>query len=337
MKRLLLPLLLIGSAFGLRAQDSLSGLWNAGGAAMLAPMAMEKHPSLQLVRSLVRVNLYNGFAVTSQEYFVSQTGRDSLQAQFRLPQAGAFHSPRLGMVTYLAPDIQVVKADGTTLMPRQDSLVRPGRPAEYWDIFSVPFAPGQSRSITVRTISRTYLARLRADDGSKDGNAFSFLFHDAHNLWNSRTGTGQVLVKLNDLSMNNVRGILPLSGVTGDMRHIQFGFALDIPKDSDNLVVWYEGAPPDFPFTKKVIPLSDTLNLLMDQFPLAEFGRPDFIALNRDNYETGSDSPLGTVLYYIFFIAPWVFLFGFLVFLMRKPRKKNTVDKLPPGTKNDTI
>jgi hypothetical protein len=334
-KKLLLPLFLLALAAVPRAQDSLTGLWNAGGAAMLAPM--DTSQSLQLVKSLVRVNLYNGFAVTSQDYLVKHAGNDSIQAHFRLPQAGSFPSPRLGKVTYLAPDLQVIKADGVVITPQHDSLLQKGQPAENWDLFSLPFAPGQSRMVTVRTITRTYLAKLREASGSKDGNAFSFHFHDARDLWKVRTGTGQLLVKLNDLSMNNVRGILPASAVTGDMRHLQFGYALDIPKDSDNLVIWYEGAPPDFPFTKKVLPSSDTLNQLMDQFPLAEFGRPDFIALNRDNYETNSDGPLASVLYYIFFLAPWVFLFGFLVFLIRKPKKKKTTDPLPPTTKNDAI
>ena len=336
-KKLFLPLFLLVLSAAPQAQDSLTGLWNAGGAALLAPMPVDTGSALHLVKSLVRVNLYNGFAVTGQDYLIKNTGPTQESIKFILPQAGSFTSPRLGRVTYLAPDIQEIKIDGQLVTTTRDSLVKAGQPVESWNGFFLTFDSGQTRQVTIRSVVRTYLAKLKEANGSKDGNAFAFHFHNARDRWKFQTGTGQVLVKLNDLSMNNVRGILPASAVTGDMRHLQFSYALDIPKDSDNLVIWHEGAPPDFPFTKKVLPNKDTLNQLMDQFPLAEFGRPDFIALNRDNYETNTDSPLASALYYIFFALPWIFLFGFLVFLIRKPRKKKTTGNDQPQSTNDAI
>jgi len=333
----LLPLFLLVLSNATMAQDSLTGLWNAGGAAMLAPTPVDSGSALHLVKSLVRVNLYNGFAVTGQDYLIKNTGPEHTSIHFTLPQAGSFTSPRLGRVTYLAPDIQEIRIDGQVVSTTRDSLAKAGQPVESWNGFFLPFDSGQTRMVTVRTVVRTYLAKLKEANGSKDGNAFAFHFHRARDDWKFQTGTGQVLVKLNDLSMNNVRGILPASAVTGDMRHLQFGYALDIPKDSDNLVIWYEGAPPDFPFTKKVLPNKDTLNQLMDQFPLAEFGRPDFIALNRDNYETNTDSPFASAMYYIFFILPWIFLFGFLIFLIRKPKKKPTTGDDQSKQSNDAI
>jgi len=318
MKRsLLLPLLAL--ALSTQAQDSLSVLWNAGGASL--PVPDKPDTGLQLVRSLVRVNLYAGFAVTGQEYLIKYTGNDSVILPFHITVAGHFPNPKLEKVTLIAPDILILSIDGDSLTTRRDSSGQAGL-MTWTEHFTMAFAPGQSRTLRLRTVSRTYLSKLRDMNGSKDGNAFFFSYGDAASAWNKKTSTGQLLVKLNDVSVNTVDGLLPTSGVTGDMRHLQFGYALDIPKEDDDLLIWYQGAPPDFPFTKKVIPAKDTLFKLIDQFPIAEFGRPDFVAIDRDSFDTNSDSPVGSVLYYVFFTLPWLFLFGFLIYLLRRPKKK---------------
>jgi hypothetical protein len=333
MKRSLLPLLLF-FALSSQAQDSLTVLWNAGGAALPAPDKPDT--GLQLVRSLVRVNLYAGFAVTGQEYLIRYTGKDSVTLPFHITVAGHFPNPKLEKVTMIAPDIMSLTIDGDSLATRRDSSGQAGL-MTWTDHFTMSFAPGQSRTLRLRTVSRTYLSKLRDMNGSKDGNAFFFTYGDASNAWNKKTSTGQVLVKLNDVSVNNVDGLLPGSGVTGDMRHLQFGYALEIPKEDDDLLIWYQGAPPDFPFTKKVVPAKDTLYTLMDQFPIAEFGRPDFVAIDRDGFGTNSDSMIGSILYYVFFTLPWLFLFGFLIFLLRKPKKKKQTPTPDTNDSNSSI
>lgn len=322
MKRSLLPLLL-SLALSSMAQDSPPTLWNAGGAAM--PVPDKPDTALQLVKSLVTVNLYGGFAVTGQEYIIKYSGKDTVTLPFHVNVAGHFPNPRLEKVVLIEPDLLSLSVDGDSLTTIRDSAGTAGMKT-WTDHFTLRFSPGQRRTLRIRSISRTYLSKLKDASGSKDGNAFYYTFGDATHAWNKKTSTGQLLVKLNDVSVNNVEGLLPISGVTGDMRHLQFGYALEVPKEDDDLVIWYHGAPPDFPFTKKVIPAKDTLYGLLDQYPIAEFGRPDFVAMDRDDFSTNPDSPVGSILYYVFFSLPWLFLLGFLIFLIRKPRKKKDSD-----------
>ncbi len=320
MKRSLLSILLVISLAS-RSQNAPPTLWNAGGVCM--PVPDKPDTALHLQRSLVRVNLYGGFAVTGAEYLISYTGRDSVSLTFHLDVAGRFPHPGFEKLVLIEPDLLSLRLDGDSLVSVRDSTGVSGMKTTTQH-FALRFAPGQSRTLSIRSISRTYLSKLKDATGSKDGNAFMYSFGDAAHAWNARTGTGQLLVKLNDVSVNNVEGLMPKSGITGDMRHLQYGYALEIPKEDDNLVVWYQGAPPDFPFTRKVVPARDTLYRLLDQFPMAEFGRPDYVALDRGDFNTDRDSTFGTIVYYTFLSLPWLFLFGFLVFLMRKPKKKRT-------------
>jgi hypothetical protein len=51
------------------------------------------------------------------------------------------------------------------------------------------------------------------------------------------------------------------------------------------------------------------------------FDVPDFKPISKTDFTTNKKSTLGSVLYFILFSVPWLILVGFIVFLLRKPKK----------------
>jgi hypothetical protein len=94
------------------------------------------------------------------------------------------------------------------------------------------------------------------------------------------------------------------------------------PEPSNNLLIWYDGAPPDFKFDKRVLPSTDTLYQIMDAFPLSEFNNPAFTLISRKNFTLAkSGLTLSGVLYFLMFFMPWIILAGLIVFLLKGKKK----------------
>ena len=145
-----------------------------------------------------------------------------------------------------------------------------------WHVWKQSFPAGTVTTLTVYFITQNNLARFIKDDDSRDDNAFGFCL-ESGKAWGGKISVGQILVKLNDkLSLNNIQGLLPDNELMGDMHHLQYSFSNLEPELQSHLLIWYDGAPPDYKFEKKVLPSTDTLYRMMDAFPLSEFNDPFF-------------------------------------------------------------
>jgi hypothetical protein len=192
-----------------------------------------------------------------------------------------------------------------------------------WYAWEQDFPQGQYTTLTIYFITQNNLAKFKRGALSRDGNAFGYVL-ESGKAWGGRIGVGQVLIKLNEgLSLNNVMGILPKQKILGDLTHIQYSFNNLEPSPADNLLVWYEGAPPDFKFDKRVLPAADTLFKMMDAFPVTEFNNSGFTALERNNFSLAeSGLTFSGALYFMLFTIPWVVLGGFIIYLVRGKKKK---------------
>jgi hypothetical protein len=321
-----------------QSNPAMPGIWNAGVGGQFYPL-FEKDSiyfgKIRMQKELVLVNLYPGFAVVKGEYSFLNLSNEDIRMHVGFPVNGTYASAEVDNVMFndlygfrAFANQRPVKAYRLSDSGEVQSVRLIGDSSSFnevtnWYVWEQDFPRGQPVTLTVYFITQNNLARFKRNFQSRDGNAFGYVLESGR-AWAGNIGIGQILVKLNEgLSMNNVQGILPGKGIIGDLTHIQYSFNNLEPEPEHNLLVWYQGAPPDFKFDKRVLPAADTLFKMMDAFPLNEFNSESFTVLERNNF---SLSPAGMTLsgliYFLMFTLPWIILGGFIIFLVRGKKKK---------------
>ncbi|HLO79696.1 MAG TPA: hypothetical protein VK166_01985 [Chitinophagaceae bacterium] len=299
------PLLLLVLAFQLCinafAQKIEDGLWNAGRAFSMTSM---DNDSVILQKQLSLVQVYPGFSVVKSTYDILNLRKDSFSAKFHWIDTMStehrfFHS------------LNNLSSAGMKVLMGKDTL----RPQVVGGslVFDAVLPPAKLSTITTYQLTPNNQGKLSGDETVKELNAFIFSF----DRWNKQ-GPRQVFIKLmGGLTLTNIKGIYPKT-VTGTMQQLKW-----MP-DSLNktMVVWYEGQAPDYKFEKKVLPQQHLLYEDINSFDVAFFDGPGFKAIEKTDFTTNSRSLLGSVIYFILFSIPWIILIGFIVFLLRKPKKK---------------
>lgn len=342
----LLVFCLVGFA-AFAKKTELPGIWNAGVGGQLYPIFPVDSihwGKIRIQKQLILVNLYAGFSVVKGEYSFSNTTDQPIlmhigyPAGGRYPQRIAEHVFFQDVFNFRAlSNGQPVNAyrlsDSGKINPVR--ITGQGAPDSTateitdWHVWKQSFPAGTVTTVTVYYITQNNLARFIKDDESRDENAFGFCL-ESGNAWGGKISAGQILVKLNDkLSLNNIQGLLPDNEIMGDMQHLQYSFANLEPDPNSHLLIWYDGAPPDYKFEKKVLPSTDTLYRMMDAFPLSEFNDPAFKALSRKNFSlAASGLTLSGILYFLMFFMPWILLAVVIFFLLKGKGKK----KIESGT-----
>ena len=320
------------------AQTDLPGILNAGVVGQLYPLlpADSIHfGKVKMQKELILVNLYPGFAVVKAEYRFMNTTDESIRMMIGFPVQG--HYPQRIVENVHFADLFNFRAVSNslpvkTIRVKDTVIIQPaGIPAPgtassvitTWEAWEQDFPSRNQTIITVYFITQHNLSRYIKGKESRDGNAFGFML-EAGNAWGGNIGIGQVLIKLNEkLTLLNVYGILPDKQLVGDMQHLQYSFFDQKSNLEKNLLVWYEGAPPDYKFDKKVLPSTDTLYQIMDNFPLSEFNNPDFRILSRKDFSLAkSGMTLPGILYFLMFFMPWIILAVLIVYLLKGKKEK---------------
>ena len=319
------------------ANIAMPGVWNAGVGGQFYPMfpADSIHfGKVVMQKELILVNLYPGFAVVKGEYRFVNTSGKTIRMHVGYPVNG--HYPQRIVENVLYNDLYNFRANanGIPVKPYRlsDSAnVNPTRlsgndssftKVSDWYVWEQEFPSGTVTTLTVYFITQNNLARFKKGYQSRDANAFGYVLESGR-AWGSKIDTGQIMIKMNEnLSLIEVLGILPDSLLKGDLHHLQYSFTNLEPEPSDNLLIWYDGAPPDFKFDKKVIPSADTLYQIMDAFPLTEFNNPAFTLISRKNFSVSkSGLTFSGIVYFLMFFLPWIILAGLIIFLLKGKKK----------------
>jgi hypothetical protein len=284
------------------AQKIEDGLWNTGRAFSITSL---NDDSIILQKQLSLVQIYPGFSVVKSTYDILNANTDSFIARFNwIDTLSTTHRffrqlnnlPSAGMKILMGKDSIQPQVVGGSL------------------VFEVMLPPGKMTTITSYQLTPNNQGKLSGDETVKELNAFVFSF----NKWKSQ-GIRQVFIKLmGGITLTNLKGVYPKT-VTGTMLQLKW-----MPDSlNETLVVWYEGQAPDYKFEKKVLPKQDLLFEDINHFDIAIFDAPGFKPVDKTDFTTNTSSTVGSVLYFILFSIPWIILAGFIVFLLKKPRKKN--------------
>ncbi|MGL6268312.1 MAG: hypothetical protein ACRC2O_10295 [Chitinophagaceae bacterium] len=319
------------------AQSELPGIWNAGVAGQFYPVlaADSIHfAKISIPKKRIMVNLYAGFAVIKGEYSFENTTDQPINIKIGYPVSGRYPQPVVENVFYHDLYNFRAKANGKSLIPYRFSdsgNIVPLKISENenattlisdWYTWQQAFPAREVTTLTVYYITQNNLARFKKGDESRDANAFGFNIESGKG-WGDKIGSGDIFIKMNDkLSLTNIQGIAPDSILKGDLYNLQYSFGDLKYLPENNLVIWYDGAPPDFKFDKKVLPSTDTLYQMMDVFPIKEFNDPAFKLISRKNFSVSkSGLTFSGVVYFLMFFMPWIILAVVIVFLL-KGRKK---------------
>lgn len=284
------------------AQKIEDGLWNTGRAFSIT--TLNDDDSIVLQKQLSLVQIYPGFSVVKSVYDIRNTHQDSFYAEFHWPDT-------LSTAHRFFHQLNNLGSAGMKVLIGKDTI-KP-QVVEGFLVFGTRLPPRQVTTITTYQLTPNNQAKLSGDETVKELNGFVFSF----DKWKQQA-VRQVFIKLaGGLSLNNLKGIYPAT-VTGTMDKLKW------TPDSLNetLVVWYEGQAPDYKFEKKVLPKQHLLFDDINNFDLAFFEGSGFKPLDKTDFTTNTRSTIGTVLYAIMFIGPWIFLIWFIVYLLRKPKKK---------------
>ena len=301
--RLLIPFVFaLFTVLNVSAQKIDDGLWNAGRAFSIIPL---NDDSIFLQKQLSLVQIYPGFSVVKSIYDIRSTQQSDAYREFHWVDT-------LTTPHRFFHRLHNIGSSGMKILVGKDT-VKPERIEGSSYVFGVNMPAGEVVTITTYQVTPNNQAKLSGDETVKEMNGFVFSF----DKWKQQA-VRQIFIKLNgDLSVNNLKGVYPAT-VTGTMDKLRW------TPDSLNetLVVWYEGQAPDYKFEKKVLPKQQLLFDDINSFDLAFFDGTGFKPLDKKDFKTNTRSTLGTVLYFIMFAAPWIFLIWFIVYLLRKPKKK---------------
>ncbi len=307
------------------------GMWQAGTTGRISPLdeaAESAAASIRLERELVQVDLHPGFSVVKTE-FVFRNGSDSsITLLLGIPSSGHYEVEGLGRCSFYGNESPKVVVNGA----KAETSIReipPGNPLPVYDsvmtyryhAWMQRFGPGMT-TITVYQTTQNHLSRLVKGERARDGNAFGYV-RKGDRTWPGGATVSQMLVRLNgELYLTGIRAAMPEGAFKGNMRHLQSGKSAESSLSESNLLVWYDGAAPDFKYGKKVLGSTDALYAAMDAFPLGEFDDPGFQKVDRKNFdvsETGM-TPAG-IAYFIMFFLPWIILLFIIFQLLRKVKK----------------
>jgi hypothetical protein len=325
------------ASFAVSAQSDLPGIWNAGVAGQFYPVSPPDSiyfGKIRIQNQLILVNLYAGFAVIKGEYSFINTTDQPIDIQIGYPVRGHYPQRIVENVFYNELYNFRAKANGIPVKPYRLSDSGKVIPVNIsgnesssnlvtdWYVWQQAFPGGAVTTLTVYFITQNNLSKFKKGDESRDANAMG-VFLESGNAWGGKIEAGDIFIKMNDkLSLIDIKGVLPDSLLKGDLYHLQYSFKNLEPKPGNNLLIWYDGAAPDYKFDKKVLPSTDTLYKMMDAFPLSEFNDTGFKLISRKNFSVAkSGLTFSGVLYFLMFFMPWIVLAGVIVFLLKGKKK----------------
>jgi len=336
MIRILLVTWLLARGLNATAQEARlpDGLWQAGTTGRISPLdesSTQKAAGIRFERELVQVDLHPGFAVVKSEYRFNNPSDSAFSLTVGIPSSGHYTVKGVGRCSFYGNEAPVVISNGkrmevsnrevppTDTLPAYDTVM-----AHRYHNWVQRFEPGTT-TMTLYLTTQNHLSRLVRGDSARDGNAFGYVT-DGDRRWPGGAKVSQVLIRLNgELYLTGIRAAMPEGSFLGDLRHLRWNRSDDTTGPSPNLLVWYEGAPPDYKYGKKVQGATDTLYRIMDAFPLSEFDAPSLQPVSRSSLEVSRTglTPAGAA-YFILFFLPWIVLFFIIFQLLRKGRKGET-------------
>ncbi|CAN5300350.1 hypothetical protein BH09BAC1_BH09BAC1_19910 [soil metagenome] len=292
MLKALFWLIILLSPLAIQANSAQPGFWNAGGTgtfSLLFPEDSVAYKKVQMVRELVAIQLYPGYAVVKGSYWMHNTTGDSLSLKAGYPLYGSYepkgqYSERLE-ISFDSLSAMRVRLEGIPIKEYKTELLPNTQPWQgQWYIFQTHFGPLDTVLIEVYFILNTNNTSIRQGYGSDESNGFIYLLETGA-TWKQPILQGEVrLQMMGVLDIDDIHGAAPDSvfKIEEGTNTLVYSFSNLAPDNESNIVVAYSDQVEDFDFGK-VIANQDALYKAIETFAaqppstnliMAQFGDP---------------------------------------------------------------
>lgn len=262
------------------ANSAQPGFWDAGGTgsfSLLYPEDSAAYKKVQMVRELVAIQLYPGYAVVKGTYWMHNTTTDSLSFKAGYPLYGHYIAET---EHYSLMDISFDSLYGMQVHVDDVEVSDFGTEnhdtkiwgAEQWHTFQVQFAPMDTVMIEVYFILNTNNTTILSGYDRDYTNGFIYLLETGA-TWKQPIVQGEVrLQMMGGLTVDDVVGIAPDSVMQIDQatQTIVYRFNNLEPNHNSNVVVAYGKQLEGFDFSAVVAQsdeLYNAIELLVNQPP----------------------------------------------------------------------
>lgn len=241
------------------ANSAQPGFWDAGGTgsfSLLYPEDSAAYKKVQMVRELVAIQLYPGYAVVKGTYWMHNTTSDSLSFKAGYPLDGHYEAQTedysLMNIAFDSLYNLDVKVNGNSaIIYRAENETSHGWGYDLWHTFQVQFAPTDTVIIEVYFILNTNNTTISAGYDRHKTNGFIYLLETGA-TWKQPIVQGEVrLQMMGGLTIDDVVGMAPDSVMQLDKatQTIVYRFINLEPNHDSNIVVAYGEQIEDFDFS----------------------------------------------------------------------------------------
>lgn len=336
---LTLLLFLATNAFPNAAQP---GFWNAGGTgtfSLLYPEDSAAYQKIQMVRELVTVQLYRGFAVVKGSYWMYNETADTVRIRTGYPLNASYSGESANH--YNREEIRFdslyglqARVEGLPAAIIATPLEDPehGYGTENWYVWTTDFPPGDTTYIEVYFVVNTNDTQIIQGYDREHHNGFIYLL-ETGSTWKQPIVEGEVRIQLmEDLAPEEISGVAPDSifGLSSEGKILLTRFQNLSPTGDNNIVLAYGEKRENFDFSE-ALSRQSALYEAIDAFAATDLESRTFTSITfGDPFEVGSSVgsyAVGFLMMAAIFGGPILLLIGVIlavVVIYRMIRRRNS-------------
>jgi hypothetical protein len=330
MKRSLILLLFVGLCHFSWSNSAQPGLWSAGGGGgftLLFPEDSSSFQKIQMLKEIVSIQLYKGFAVVKGQYWMQNDEQDTIRMTAGYP-INSFMDKAQGTKRseiYFDELYQMKVSMNSESVPllKDKGENEWNNDAENWYLWEACFNPDTVTLIEVYFIVNTNDATVRKGYSKSQLNGFIYLLESGAS-WKPPIGNGKILIQLMDnMGLDDIHGAIPDSAFRYDEKSkiLKMEFQDLIPTAEDNIVITYNEKNPNFDFSA-VLAQKDNFYGTIDELSTRELTEKDFIPMKfNDPYEIASDFGWGGNSNFWVITLPILLVALFGVLLIRRVKR----------------
>ncbi len=302
-----LLILLSPSLFANSAQP---GFWNAGGAgtfSLLFPEDSTGYKKIQMVRELVSIQLYKGYAVVKGTYWMYNTTDSLISIKAGYPLNSSFEGKS---DDYRKAEIKFESLYGIEVYSNnlKQTLLAETETSSYpnWYVWQNAFAPQDTTKITVYFIVNTNNTFIRSGYAGDENNGFIYLL-ETGSTWKQPIVTGEIRMELKDgISIQGIQGIKPDSvfRINEEKAQLLYRFSNLSPTPEHNIILKYTENLKRFDFNE-VLKNQTQLYIEIDRFSTSTIDFKTFESYTfGDPFEVNSINWTGIVFFVVIVGVP---------------------------------
>lgn len=313
------------------ANSAQPGFWRSGGSStfsLLFPEDKEQYQKIQMVKELVTIRLYDGFAVVKGTYWMYNHSDEKIKIKAGYPINSIFEAEKHASLTNIEFDSLYkleVKINGSPQMLLKQNLgeVENHKYINNWYVWANSFIAKDTTQIQVYFLVKTQ-AKLSLGYSKEITNAFIYLL-ESGSTWKQPIIDGTIQIQLADeLELKSINGIDPDSIFLWNEKYklLRTNFKNISPTPENNIIVNFEVLDENFDFSSVLDDYRYYFTEL-DKLEKIDFSQESFTSYTfKDPFEIQSFSlDLFSVIYYGIIFLFWICVF-LIVYILIKALKK---------------